>query len=352
MNPAIIAITPRGAALARRLAGQLPGAKVCLPERFRRNDGGGYFAIPLSAFLPQAFARHDALICIMATGIVMRLLAPCLKGKGVDPAVVVVDEAGQFAISLLSGHLGGANDLATEVAAALGGQAVITTATDVNNLPAWDASAREAGLWIEPLSHVRRFNQALLESRPIALVDPRQRLGGRYADLPDVTSCRTFLEAEETGIGAHVYVTHRVIPYVEGETDLLLLRPRDLVLGIGCNRGTPAQEIAAAVHQVMTRASLSMLSLRGIATIEDKRDEDGINEFACSNNLSVACFNADQLNAVVVPSAPSAHAMQAVGAQGVCEPAALCAALPGRLLVHKQKCGNVTVAVAETDGAA
>lgn len=350
MTLAIIAITPGGASLARRLAGPLSAATVCLPDRFRQADDGRYFSGPLSAFLAEAFNGYDGLVCIMASGIVVRLLAPCLRGKAVDPAVVVVDEAGQFVISLLSGHLGGANDLATTVAAVLGGQAVITTATDVNGLPAWDVSARDAGLQIEPLSHLRRFNLALLEGQPIALVDPRQRLVGRYAALPGVTCCRTLLEAEQTGIDAHVYVTHRSVPYVEGETVLLLLRPRDLLLGIGCNRGTAAEEITAVVNQVMERASLSMLSLRGVATIEDKRDEVGLNEFASSSGLTMSYFTAEQLNTVAVPSAPSLHAFKAVGARGVCEPAALLAVHPGRLLVSKQKCGNVTVAVATEDG--
>ena len=347
MTLAIIAITPRGAELARRLAGQLPAATVCLPERFRDDAGGRYFAEPLSAFLPEAFRHYDGLVCIMATGIVMRLLAPGLQGKAIDPAVVVVDEAGHFAISLLSGHLGGANDLAREIAAVLDGQAVITTATDVNGLPAWDVAARDAGLLIEPLSHVRLFNQALLEGRPIALVDPRQRIAARYADLPGVIRCATFLAAAESGIDAHVYVTHRLAPCVEGKT-VLLLRPRDLVLGVGCNRGTSAEEIAAVVREVLDRASLSTLSLRAIGTIEAKRDEEGLNEYARASGLALSYFTADQLNAVAVPSPPSRHALKAVGARGVCEPAALCAAQPGRLLVRKQKSGNVTLAVAET----
>jgi len=350
MTLAIIAITPRGATLARHLASHLPESTVCLPDRFREEDGARYFSAPLSAFLPEAFNSYGGLICIMATGIVVRLLASCLRSKAVDPAVVVVDEAGQFAISLLSGHLGGANDLADEVAAALGGQAVITTATDVNGLPAWDVSARDAGLQIEPLSHLKRFNLALLEGQPIALVDPRQRLSGSYAGLPQVVCCRTFLEAEESGAGSHVYVTHLVIPYAESETALLLLRPRDLFLGIGCNRGTAAEEISAVVKQVLESAGLSLLSLQGVATIEEKRDEVGLNEFARLSHLNISYFTADQLNAVTVPSAPSLHALKAVGARGVCEPAALLAAQPGRLLIHKQKCGNVTVAVATSAG--
>ena len=284
----------------------------------------------------------------MATGIVVRLLALSLQGKAVDPAVVVVDEAGRFAISLLSGHLGGANRLAEQVAANLDGQAVVTTATDVNNLPAWDDVARENGLMVEPLEQIKLFNRRLLEGQEIALVDPRQRITGSYQEVPGVLCCNTFLEAETSGADACVYVTHRLIP-TEGESvEILLLRPRDLVLGLGCNRGTAVAEIDAAVMHVLENASLSIASVRSIATIVDKHDEVGLSEYAHDKGFAVDCFSADELNAMDVPSAPSLHAVKAVGAKGVCEPAALRAAQPGHLLVRKQKCGNVTVAVAES----
>lgn len=348
MNTAIIAITPRGAELARKLAVSLPETTCHLPERFRLPDNGGYFSEPLKQYLPQIFQNHDGLICIMATGIVIRLLAPCLQGKAVDPAVVVVDEAGGFAISLLSGHLGGANRLAKQVANALGGQAVVTTATDVNNLPAWDAVAHEAGLKIEPLARIKLFNRLLLEGQAIVLVDPRQRIAGAYAEVPGVLCCNTIKEAETSGVAERVYVTHRLVPTDDEAVALLLLRPRDLVLGIGCNRGTPADEIDDAVVGVLERAALSSSSVRSIATIVDKRDETCLNEYARDKGLAIDYFTAEELNAMDVPSAPSPHALKAVGATGVCEPAALRAARAGLLLVRKQKCGNVTVAVAET----
>jgi cobalt-precorrin 5A hydrolase len=347
MNTAVLAITPRGAELARKLAAALPVAACFLPERFRQSDHSVYFNQPLKQFLPDIFQNHDGLICIMATGIVVRLLAPVLQGKAVDPAVVVVDEAGRFAISLLSGHLGGANRLAEQVANALGGQAVITTATDVNNLPAWDAVAGEAGLTIEPLAQIKLFNRLLLEGQAIALVDPRQRIAGTYADVPGVACCSTFMEAEASGVAERVYVTHRLVPTDDESVELLLLRPRDLVLGIGCNRGTPANEIDDAVMGVLTNAALSSSSVHSIATIVDKQDEVGLNQYAQDKGLPVVYFSAAELNAMTVPSPPSPHALRAVGASGVCEPAALRAARSGHLLVRKQKCGNVTVAVAE-----
>lgn len=348
MKLAVIAITPRGAELARDLVSRLNDASLFLPEKYRRDDGGTYFAAAAAEVLPQLFARFEGVVCIMATGVVVRLLAPHLQGKEQDAAVVVVDEAGRFAISLLSGHLGGANQLAEEVADRLGGQAVVTTATDVNALPAWDEMARRAGLSVEPIAHIKSLNSLLLTGEPIALVDLQRRIADHYREVPGVLCFDSYLEAEEAGIDARVYVTHRQVPDWQQRPHLLLLRPKDLVVGIGCNRGTSVDEIDAAVTAVLERALLAPLSLMGVASIEDKQDEPGLLAFAERRGLPVRFFSADQLNHVEVPSPPSVHAIQAVGAKGVCEPAALLAVHPGRLLVRKQKSGNVTVAIAET----
>lgn len=347
MDIAIVAITSRGAELARRLARDLPGSEVHLSERSREDDGCTYFSEPLRDVLPRLFDRHRALVCIMATGIVVRLLAPHLKGKGTDPAVVVVDEAGEFAVSLLSGHLGGANDLAREIARISGATAVITTATDVNALPAWDEVARHAGLVVEPVSHLRILNALLLRGEPIALVDRRERILSRFAQVPEVIPCSSFASALRSGAAGFVFVTHWNVPRLEEQFNLLVLRPRDLVVGIGCNRGTTAEEIEGAVREELAAASLAFGSIACVATVDAKTDEAGITGFAARHALPVEYHSADALNAVDVPGPPSPHALAAVGAKGVCEPAAVLSAGGGSLLMRKRKRGNVTVAVAE-----
>lgn len=347
MPTAIIAITPRGAALARRLARDLPGAELHLPGRRGGEDGNPSSPDPLRELLPRLFARRRPLVCIMATGIVVRLLAPHLKGKGTDPAVVVLDEAGAFAISLLSGHLGGGNDLARDVARILGGQAVITTATDVNGLPAWDEAARHAGMGIEPLDHLRTLNALLLRGEPIALVDPQERIRSRFAAIPDVAVYPDRPSALRSGAAGFVFVTHDHIPDLKDRPNFLALRPRDLVVGIGCNRGTSAEEIEGAVKEELTAASLAFGSVAALATVDAKRDEAGLAEFAECHALPLHYHGAEELNAVEVPGPPSPHALAAVGAKGVCEPAAVLTASGGALLLKKRKNGNVTVAVAE-----
>lgn len=347
MDFAIVAITEGGGRLARRIAAEAGTGEVYLPERLRCDDDGHYFSEPLAAVLPGLFERFKGLVCIMATGIVVRLLAPHLRGKARDPAVVVLDEAGRFVISLLSGHLGGGNELARELAELLGGQAVITTATDVNGLPAWDEVARREGLTVEPLANIVSLNSLLLQGATTVLVDRRERVAGHYAELPWVLRAANFAAALKMEAAGRVFVTHRHIPQVEERKDLLLLRPRDLVLGIGCNRGTSADEIEAAVRLELRQAFLAFASLGRVASITDKCNEDGLIQFARRHDLPLEFHSVEALNAVAAPSPPSAHALAAVGAKGVCEPAALLSAAGGALLVHKKKVGNVTLAVAE-----
>ncbi len=346
---AIVAITPGGAELARRLSRKLPHSAVFVPERLAQ--GGDHpFHQPLALVLPELFESARGLICIMAAGIVVRLLAPHLKGKADDPAVVVMDEAGQFAVSLLSGHLGGANDLARQVGQALGAQPVITTATDVNGLAAWDDVARREQMTVEPLANIRRLNSLLLQREPIALVDRRQRINHYFTPASGVMLVKNFAEALQSKYAGRVFVTHRCFTGMDSQDNLLLLRPRDLVVGIGCNRDTSAAEIAATVTAEMSAAYLAEKSIAAIATIADKRDEPGLVEYAQQIGVPLLFFSAEELNRIPAPAPPSPHALAAVGAKGVAEPAALRASGSQTLLIKKKKRGNVTLAVAEKNG--
>lgn len=349
MKLAIIALTRNGARLGARLQAARPGAELFVFERFAAEGGAAAtpFAGELKALIARLWPHYRGFAFIMATGIVVRMVAPHLGGKERDPAVVVFDETGRFAVSLLAGHLGGANRLAVELAAAVGGTPVITTATDVNGLTAWDEAARQTGLRIEPLVHIKNLNSLLLEGGRIALVDRRGRVAPFFANTPGIEAHATFAAALQSGASGLVFVTHRLLPDLDRRPNLLALRPPDLVVGIGCNRGATADEIEAAVAGELGRAFLAFASIGRVASIEEKAGEPGLLEFAARHALPLTFFTAEQLNAVAAPSPASAHALEAVGARGVCEPAAILAAGGGPLLITKKKCGNVTVAVAE-----
>jgi cobalt-precorrin 5A hydrolase len=336
----ILALTPRGAALARQLCAGLAGAQCWLPQNQAREPGDLVFVNLAQAF-QEAFARKENLVCVMAAGIVVRTLAPFLKGKAEDPAVVVVDEAGQFAISLLSGHLGGANDLAREVAKIMGGTPVITTATDVQGLPALDVLAAENGLVIENLPEVRVISMALLAGRPIRVVDPQGYLAGMLAAHAESFIPAPDLDQALSIPGPAVYVGFRERPW---PADWLRLRPRNLVAGMGCHKGIPEKELIDFIKSTFQQAGLSLLSLKAVATIEAKKEEPGLRMAARSLGVEFLWFTAQELERVPAPN-PSQRVARHMGVASVSEAAALKAG-GVELLVPKRKAANATLAVA------
>jgi cobalt-precorrin 5A hydrolase len=337
----VVAVTPGGAALARRLCRELPGAQCWLPRNLAGEAPGERAYRRLSQVFQGAFRARENLVCIMAAGIVVRGIAPHLRGKDLDPAVVVLDEGGQFAVSLLSGHLGGANALARQVAQLLGGTPVITTASDIRGLPALDVLADRLGFTIEDLSRVRGIQMALLSGRPIRVVDPDGYLAAMISQYPGLFTREPHLEAALVAGRPTVYVGFREGPWPEW---WLVLRPKNLVAGVGCHKGTPAPEIVNFIKAVFKEARLSLLSLKALATIAAKREEPGLQEAAGNLGVEFIWFTAEELEEIPVPH-PSAQVARHLGVKSVSEAAALKAG-GVELVVPKRKGPNVTVAVA------
>ncbi len=353
MATAIIAITARGARLGKVLTESLPGSALHVSNRYVEQGGEGcqtFHSTDLRSLITSLWHGVDGFILIMATGIVVRMIAPLLHSKERDPAVVVMDEAGTFAIPLLSGHLGGANRLARQCGEITGALPVITTATDTNNLPSFDMLAQESGLVIDDIGQIKHLNRLLLDHHPIALIDPDNLLFKQLHGHDTISRHDTCAEARVSGARGFILVTNRqeTIPELPGE--VLILRPANLVLGIGCNRGTPAREIEEFVTGHLREQSLSLKSVCSIATITAKGDEPGLLEFAQQCGVPLRCFTSEQLNRVVCPSPPSPYVLTAVGATGVAEPAALLASEGGYLLLCKVKSANVTLAIAQCPG--
>ena len=353
MSIAVIAITRNGAQLGQRLRDSLPDAVLYVSSRYAGQAGRERTIFEpgdLAGLMATLWKQHQGLICIMATGIVVRMIAPLLESKVSDPAVVVMDDAGRFAISLLSGHLGGGNELAERSAFITGSRPVITTATDANNLPSFDMLAKEQGWIIEDVSRVKSLNRLLLDNEEIAVVDPSGQTRSWFHGRGRLVFHDTIAAALSSPARGFLFVTNRHLPPQAQRPDLLVLRPRNLVLGIGCNRGTPAEEIESFVTGHLKRIFLSISSVRMIATAAAKRDEAGLLEFASCCGVPLVSFESSELNQVAVPSPPSAHALAAIGANGVAEPAAILASGGGMLLLKKVKSENVTLAVAEQFG--
>ncbi len=339
----IVALTPAGADLGHRLCQLLSGATLWLPPRLLAGYPGARPLLSLKALFQEVFQEKRPLVAIMATGIVVRHLAPWLRGKDQDPAVVVMDERGRFAISLLSGHLGGANELARGVAGLLGAVPVITTATDVQGLPALDSIAARRGWAIENLTAVKDIHAALLQGQRVLLVDPLDCLREELAPWPELFDRQPETPAALERPGPAVYVGSRDWPWPAA---WLRLRPKILVAGVGCNRGASSEEILALVAKTCQQFHLAPLSLKSLASISAKEDEAGLR--AAARQLGVPCqyFSPKELQAISVPN-PSAVVQRHLGVASVCEAAALRAAAGGPLLVPKQKSANVTLAVAQ-----
>lgn len=285
----------------------------------------------------DSFRDYNGHIFFMAAGIVVRLVSGLLESKLTDPAVVVVDDRGLNAISLLSGHVGEANKLTLEVADVLGANPVITTATDVNRLPSIDLFALENDLVIENPETIKHVNMAILKGEEIPVYDPYGFLENGF-DYDGI--CNTEPEALKKGA---VYIDFRVLDLPD---EVLVLRPKILSAGIGCNRGTDVQEIWDLLLRVFKENHISVNSLHSIASIDLKKDEAGILKTGERLCLPVKFYNKNDLNNTEGIETPSPMAEKYTGAKSVCEAAAIRAAGNGKLIVSKQKTKNVTLAVA------
>ncbi len=305
----------------------------------------------------KVFHDYEGHIFIMATGIVVRIIAPLLRDKVHDPAVVVLDEKAQYVISLLSGHLGGANDLAQKVAKILGAAPVITTATDVHGVKAFDTAAVEKDLYIEDPDSIKALNSALLEKKKIYLIDPMKIISSSYEGIPFIEIFEDLLPvatptlpspSKGDGLGGGgkaptVYVGDRL---VTPRAAFFIMRPASLVAGIGCNRETDIKELKEGFEAVFRKFNLSMKSLRNLATIELKKNEESLTKLGERLNLPIHYFSSKELDCVKGIENPSQMVKKHTGTEGVCEAAALLSAGAERLLVPKQILKNMTLAVA------
>jgi cobalt-precorrin 5A hydrolase len=336
---AIWALTPNGGRLARIIAEEMADSTLFLSEKLDAAFHGAVRFTRLKNEVDRQFAEFPRHIFIMATGIVVRIIADRLAHKTTDPAVVVCDEAGKFAVSLVSGHIGRANDLAREAARITGGLPVVTTATDVNYVPAIDTIAVENQLTIENSDAIKAVNMALLTGNPIFVHDPYRKVAHLLPKAQAIPSAIDDLGDNDAGI----FVGHLCLDL---PPQVLVLRPGSLVAGMGCNRGTGVEEMRDLLMETFSANRLAISSLRGLATVDLKADEPGFLALAESLNLPLMVFARDRLKGVVQVPTPSAMVEKHIGVKSVCEAAALLATNRGQLIVPKQKTANVTVAVA------
>ena len=293
----------------------------------------------------EQFRQADALVFLCACGIAVRSIAPFIRHKSLDPAVVVADECGRFVISLLSGHLGGANALTREVARILDGQAVITTATDLHGRFAVDEFAKRNGCRLSSLEEAKYFAAALLQGEKV----------GFYSDFPwEGPLPEGLSHCDERGLpagegeplerGMALTVRASCKPF----SSTLQVVPPVLWLGMGLKAGKSEQDLFQALHRVLGEQDLLPQALCGIATIDLKKGEPGLLALAEHLGVPLVTFSGEELLAVPGVFTESSFVEAVTGVGNVCERSAV-GASKGKLLVEKQCCQGITVALAQRE---
>ncbi len=347
MKYAVISVSKEGALLGQRVLGALPGG-----EAFeRRGEESGGAAILFQKTLPltdEIFSRFDGLLYIMASGIAVRAIAPHVASKTSDPAVLVMDECGKHCISLLSGHLGGANDWARDVALVVGAEPVITTATDAHGRASPDALARKCSFRVEPVEALKAVNAAIAKGEPFGwFVDPDGDDAEYFLQKlkEEGAAAEYFSEEKMETVSACAVLTERNVPV---SVPHVFLRPKNCFLGIGCKRGTSEDLIAEAVRRAMASVGIRMSQVKSLASVDKKSDEEGLLAFAEDSGLPIHFYSAETLRKTAEKHhlETSSFVQKEIGVGNVCEAAALTEAPSGRTLLAKTKFPSVTVAMA------
>lgn len=364
MKAAVISFTAKGAVKNRELTALLQKQISCMGYSFYKYTLEGQTAFRNVGSLTETlFSSCELLIFIGAAGIAVRAIAPFIREKDQDPAVLVMDEHAMHVISLLSGHLGGANDWCRQLALLTGAEPVITTATDLNNVFAVDLFARDNGLFIENRDGIKEVSGRLLHGEKVGfyselpwegllpeLLVPcekggegllRPQRGEENSGQPecgiennDLPECGIVISAQPHAHAVHFPVTCR-------------LALQDLTVGIGCRKGVAGAEISAFLEAVFQKYGLDKRRIARFASIRLKEKEPGILELAFAERLPFVTFTAQELEAVPGTFAASGFVRKTVGVDNVCERAAVLGSGGGKLLVPKQAAGGITIAVAQ-----
>lgn len=372
MNTAYFYLTDEGEKLAHKLATAHPG-DIYNKENFKEN-------------LRAGFGKYDSLVCIMATGIVVRMLAPLIVHKTSDPAVVVLDQKGKHAISLLSGHLGGANDLAREMAAISGGEAVITTATDVAGELSFDTFAKKYNMAIENIGQLKHISGALLSGKKVnvftdknaeklypELVEEQKRgmidifplsksIDNIKFDIPTVVidegfslnehstpeSESFFDNISESTDSASIIAATTTAPSLSAP--ILYLRPQTICAGIGCKRNMEQKPIEEALLQTLKEEGIHPLSLKCIATIPLKSDEPGIIGTATNLNVPLEIIPTEEIEKLDINQLGIATSEFVASQTGVLSVSTACSYLAsgkGEILRDKARYKGITIALSK-----
>lgn len=319
-----------------------------LTEKNLAESGLSYVEQPLTEWTGEQMKKRRSLLFIGACGIAVRAIAPFLTDKLNDVPVLVMDEQGRFVIPVLAGHVGGANELAVSLAERMGSTPVITTATDLNHCFAVDLFARRNALHIVNKDGIAKVSSRILAGEEVTMAVEeghlreeeaqtlRGRRGSRKTNIPDGIRL----------VSTEAPVDVLVAPASYGKGRLLTLRPKEYVIGIGCKRGKAAEQIDHFVNRALKESGISMEQVAAFASIDRKKDEEGILWMSSHYGIPFVTYSAEELQQVEGTFHASEFVKSQVGVDNVCERAALRFSGPdGILITGKQAEDGITAAI-------
>ena len=344
-NVSVLAITKNGINIGEKLKDLFPNWNIFAPAKLsNENNDIVWYSEPTTDKIIELFKNSNALICLFSLGAVIRLIAPYLKDKKTDPAVIVIDDKTNFVISVLSGHIGGANELTQEISEKLNALPVITTAADVNKTIAVDLVGREFGWKIDDETTVTKISAHMVNAEPIGVF---QQTGNKkwYKELPkNVTIYNSLEELKKSNSKAHLIISDTIIDN-ELAQESVIYRPQSLVIGIGLHWDTTKDTIKDGIEHCLKKFNLSSKCIAKLVSIKKSEDVQGLIDLGEEMKIPVEYVNREELAEIITPN-PSNTVKAFEGTASVSEAAAIKIS-NGELIVEKQKFPpNLTVAIA------
>ncbi|MCH1607808.1 MAG: cobalamin biosynthesis protein [Nitrosopumilus sp.] len=344
-NVSVLVITKNGVKSGEKLKELFPNWNIFAPGKLsNENESITWYSEPTTDKIIELFKNSNALICIFSLGAVIRLIAPHLKDKKTDPAVIVIDDKINFVISVLSGHIGGANELTEEISVKLNALPVITTAADVNKTIAVDLVGREFNWKIDDETTVTKISAHMVNAESIGVF---QQTGNRkwYKELPkNVKIYDSLEELKKSNSKAHLIISDAVIDN-ELSQESVIYRPQSLVIGIGLHWDTSKNTIREGIELCLKKFNLSSKSIAKLVSIKKPEDVQGLIDLGKEMQIPVEYVDREELAEIITPN-PSSTVKAFEGTASVSEAAAIKVS-KGELIVQKQKFPpNLTIAIA------
>ena len=319
----ILAFTDKGRKTAEKVESGLTDMNIEMYDKSCGAAGG---------FVESRFRKCDGFIFVGAVGIAVRMIAPYVESKGTDPAVVVLGEDGAYVISVMSGHIGGGNRLTERIAGITGGQAVITTATDINGAFAVDVWAGDNGCVIPELSMIRKISGAVLRGEAVGFDAGTFAIEGQLPQELTSEEADTGISVSLSGNSSRFENTLNVVPVI-------------VTLGVGCHKDGDSENFEKAVLKALEDNNISMTAVERVASVDLKREEKCIIDFCARYRLPFVTYAPEELMATPGNFAHSDFVEKITGADNVCERSCVLAS-GGRLIMKKTPAEGVTVAAA------